>query len=106
MITRLQIDGFKNLRNVDIRLDAFTCVAGSNGVGKSNLFDAIRFLSALADEKKLDEAARTVRDESERSADTRAVFFQTPSGGLSQAKVAVEMGIPPQSHDDLGQAAE
>ena len=57
MITRLQIDGFKNLRNVDIRFDTFTCVAGGNGVGKSNLFDAIRFLSAVADERKLDEAA-------------------------------------------------
>ena len=106
MITRLQIDGFKNLRTVDIRLDAFTCVAGSNGVGKSNLFDAIRFLSALANEKKLDDAARTVRDESERSADTKAIFFQTPSGGLSPAKFAVEMVIPPQANDDLGQAAK
>lgn len=106
MITRLQIDGFKNLRNVDIRLDAFTCVAGSNGVGKSNLFDAVRFLSALAAERKLDDAARTVRDESERSADTRAIFFQTPSGGLSEAKFAVEMVIPQQANDDLGQAAK
>jgi predicted ATPase len=106
MITRLQIDGFKNLRSVDIRLDAFTCVAGSNGVGKSNLFDAVRFLSALADEKKLDEAARTVRDESERSADTRAIFFQTPSGALGRAKFAVEMVIPIQANDDLGQAAK
>jgi AAA15 family ATPase/GTPase len=51
MITRLQIDGFKNLRGVDVRFDAFTCVAGGTGVGESNLFDAIRFLSALADEK-------------------------------------------------------
>ena len=106
MITRLQIDGFKNLRNVDIRLDAFTCVAGGNGVGKSNLFDAIRFLSSLADEKKLDESARTVRDESERSADTKAIFFQTPSGALSPAKFEVEMVIPPEANDDLGQAAK
>ena len=84
MITRLQIDGFKNLRKVDIRFDAFTCVAGGNGVGKSNLFDAIRFLGALADEKKLDEAARTVRDENERGADAKAIFSQTPSGRLGR----------------------
>lgn len=76
MITRLQIDGFKNLRNVDIRFDSFTCVAGGNGVGKSNLFDAIRFLSAIADEKKLDEAARTVRDENDKRADAKAFFFR------------------------------
>ena len=106
MITRLQIDGFKNLRNVDIRFDAFTCVAGGNGVGKSNLFDAIRFLSALADEKKLDEAARTVRDENDKGADAKAIFFQTPSGKLGPAKFAVEMIIPPQASDDLGQTAK
>jgi predicted ATPase len=106
MITRLQIDGFKNLRNVDIRFDAFTCVAGGNGVGKSNLFDAIRFLSALADEKKLDEAARTVRDENDKGADAKAIFFQTPSGKLGPTKFAVEMVIPFQASDDLGQTAK
>ncbi len=106
MITRIQIDGFKNLRNVDIRLDAFTCVAGGNGVGKSNLFDAIRFLSALADEKKLDEAARTVRDENDRSADAKAIFFQTPSGKLCKASFTVDMVIPVEASDDLGQAAK
>ncbi len=106
MITRLQIDGFKNLRKVDIRFDAFTCVAGGNGVGKSNLFDAIRFLGALADEKKLDEAARTVRDENERGADAKAIFSQTPSGKLGRASFAVEMVIPSQASDDLGQTAK
>ncbi len=106
MITRLQIDGFKNLRNVDIRFDTFTCVAGGNGVGKSNLFDAIRFLSALADEKKLDEAARTVRDENGKSADAKAIFFQAPSGKLSNASFKVDMIIPDEASDDLGQAAK
>ncbi|MEN9520623.1 MAG: recombination protein [Cyanobacteriota bacterium] len=49
MLTRLKVTGFKNLVDVDVRFGAFTCIAGANGVGKSNLFDAIRFLSALAD---------------------------------------------------------
>ncbi|MGB3570927.1 MAG: AAA family ATPase, partial [Phormidesmis sp.] len=49
MLTRLRISGFKNLVDVDIRFGPFTCIAGTNGVGKSNLFDAIRFLSSLAD---------------------------------------------------------
>ena len=106
MITRLQIDGFKNLRNVDIRFDAFTCVAGGNGVGKSNLFDAIRFLSALADEKKLGEAARTVRDENDKGADAKAIFFQMPSGKLSKVSFKVDMIIPAEASDDLGQTAK
>ena len=60
MLTRLKVNGFKNLMNVDIRFGPFTCIAGANGVGKSNLFDAIRFLSALADDRPLIEAAQSV----------------------------------------------
>lgn len=60
MLTRLKVEGFKNLDRIDVRLGPFTCVAGPNGVGKSNLFDAISFLAALAD-KPLVEAASTVR---------------------------------------------
>jgi AAA15 family ATPase/GTPase len=48
MLTRLRVTGFKNLVDVDVRFGPFTCIAGANGVGKSNLFDAIGFLSALA----------------------------------------------------------
>jgi AAA15 family ATPase/GTPase len=56
MLTRFKVNGFKNLMDVDVRFGPFTCVAGVNGVGKSNLFDAIRFLSLLAS-KTLIEAA-------------------------------------------------
>jgi AAA15 family ATPase/GTPase len=48
VITRLRVTGFKNLVDVDVHFGPFTCIAGANGVGKSNLFDAVRFLSALA----------------------------------------------------------
>jgi AAA15 family ATPase/GTPase len=34
MLTRLQIKGFKNLREVDLHFGPFTCIAGRNGVGK------------------------------------------------------------------------
>ncbi|MBM3262563.1 MAG: AAA family ATPase [candidate division Zixibacteria bacterium] len=56
MLTRLKVSGFKNLVDVEVRFGPFTCIAGANGVGKSNLFDAILFLSALAD-RSLIEAA-------------------------------------------------
>lgn len=48
MLTRLKVSGFKNLDDVDIRLGPLTCIVGANGVGKSNLLDAIGFLSELA----------------------------------------------------------
>jgi len=40
MLTRLKVNGFKNLVDVDVRFGPFTCVAGVNGVGKSKLFNA------------------------------------------------------------------
>lgn len=58
MLNRLKVSGFKNLMDVDIRFGPFTCIAGPIAVGKSNLFDAIRFLSALADRPSLAERAR------------------------------------------------
>jgi AAA15 family ATPase/GTPase len=70
MLTRLKVSGFKNLVDVEIRFGPFTCIAGPNGVGKSNVFDAIRFLSALAD-RSLIEAALSVRAEGGRAADLR-----------------------------------
>ena len=59
MLTRFKVSGFKNLVDVDIRFGPFTCIAGANGVGKSNLFDAILFLSALS-EKTFMDAAKSV----------------------------------------------
>ena len=73
MLTRLQISGFKNLIDVDVRFGSFHPHRGREWCGKSNLFDAIRFLSALADRPLID-AARSVRDESGRSGDIRSLF--------------------------------
>lgn len=74
MLTRLKIRGFKNLVDVDVAFGPFTCIAGANGVGKSNLFDAIRFLSSSADQALL-EAARSVRSD---GGPTRSGDLQSP----------------------------
>ncbi len=75
MLTRLKVNGFKNLMDVDVRFGPFTCVAGVNGVGKSNLFDAIRFLSMLANETLI-EAALSVRAEGGSASDLRSLFHK------------------------------
>ena len=105
MLSRIQVSGFKNLVDVDVHFGPFTCIAGANGVGKSNLFDAIRFLSALADRPLID-AARSVRDESGRGADVRDLFHRV--GGRRDVKMSfgAEMIVPRTGVDDLGQTAE
>ena len=40
MLTRIEIDGFKNLLGFSAEFGPFTFIAGPNAVGKSNLFDA------------------------------------------------------------------
>jgi predicted ATPase len=104
MLTRLKVSGFKNLVDVDIRFGPFTCIAGANGVGKSNLFDAIRFLSALADDRRLIEAAKSVREG--RTADVRGLFHWVGNHYADKMSFEAEMIIPPEGADDLGQSAE
>lgn len=104
MLTRLKINGFKNLVDVDLRFGPFTCIAGSNGVGKSNLFDAIMFLSALADKPLLD-AANSVRDEYGRASDIRSLFHRVGDNYAREMMFEIEMIVPEKGIDDLGRQA-
>jgi predicted ATPase len=105
MLTRLKVDGFKNLDGIDVRLGPFTCIAGPNGVGKSNFFDAIAFLSALAD-KSLIDAALSVRGGDGRMGDVRSLFRRIGAEVTDQMSFLVEMIIPAAGEDALGQRAE
>jgi len=105
MLTRLKVNGFKNLVGVDVRFGPFTCIAGANGVGKSNLFDAIRFLSLTANYSLL-EAALRVRDEAGQNNDVRGLFHRIGSESTGQISFEAEMIVPPQAVDDLGQAGK
>jgi predicted ATPase len=95
MLTRLRVKGFKNLVDVDIRFGPLTCIAGPNGVGKSNLFDAILFLRELAD-KPFVEAADNIRG------GNAALLF---TSGASEMELFAEMLIPPEGTDEFGQRA-
>ena len=48
MITRLEVDGFKSLRDFAVDLEPFTVLVGPNSAGKSNILDALALLSRLA----------------------------------------------------------
>jgi predicted ATPase len=105
MLTRLKVSGFKNLVDVDVRFGPFTCIAGVNGVGKSNLFDAISFLRALADRPLLD-AALSIRAEGDRLSDVRSLFHRGGNVYADEMSFEVEMIVPHQGVDDLGQEAQ
>src|SRR5579859_3440714 len=104
MLTRLRVSGFKNLVDVDVYFGPFTCIAGANGVGKSNLFDAITFLSALADRPIID-AALSVRDEGGRTADVKSLFHRIGDAPAAEMSFEAEMIIPDEGLDELGQRA-
>lgn len=105
MLTRLKVSGFKNLVDVDIRFGAFTCIAGRNAVGKSNLFDAIRFLSYLASDPFMN-AALSIRSESGKTGEIRNLFHRAGDRHADRMCFEAEMILPGEGVDDLGQKAK
>lgn len=106
MLTRLEVDGFKNLQKASIEFGPFTCIAGSNAAGKSNVFDAIEFISLLAS-RPLVEAAQEIRSaRADRSGDPADLFWQGCGNERRLMRLAAEMIIPPLVEDDVGRQAK
>lgn len=105
MITRIKINGFKSLVDTELYLGPFTCIAGANAIGKSNFFDALAFLSNLAD-KTIVEAAKSVRSENQKHSNIRDIFFKSGVHYMSKMTFEVDMLVPQSGIDDLGQIAE
>ncbi|WP_086001466.1 AAA family ATPase [Plesiocystis pacifica] len=105
MLTRLEVDGFKNLLGFAVDFGPFTCIAGPNAVGKSNVFDAIDFLSALADRSLL-EAASLVRTTHSRAGDPRDLFWTDGVRRAAVMRFAAEMIVSPHVEDAFGRRSE
>ncbi len=96
MITKLEIDGFKTFENFKIELSPFVVIAGANGSGKSNFFDAIVLLSRLAqtDIKTAFQEQRGSKSE---------LFTQYPDGNSAQSmRFEVELLVDKQVSDNWG----
>ncbi|MER5266862.1 AAA family ATPase [Actinosynnema sp. NPDC002837] len=106
MLTKLEVDGFKNLVDVKIEFGPFTCIAGENGTGKSNVFDAIHFLSLLAERSLLDAAQEVRGIHGERTGDPRDLFWNGYGAANPKLRFAAEMIVPGQVEDDFGRPAE
>lgn len=96
MLTRIEIDGFKMFECFSLDLRPFVVILGPNASGKSNLFDAIRLLSNLAD-SDLRSAVQEMRGE------PTELFRRKPDGehGTKMA-FAVEVLLEPHIRDPWG----
>ena len=105
MLTRLEVNGFKNLVDFALDFGPYTCIAGPNGVGKSNIFDAIRFL-ALLTERTINEAALQIRDGGEETGDIADLLFYGGGERVNRMEFAAEMIVSKEVRDDFGREAE
>lgn len=105
MLTRLEVNGFKNLVDFTLDFGPYTCIAGANGVGKSNIFDAIRFLSLLT-ESTINQAALQIRSAGEETGDIADLFFYGGGERSSRMEFAAEMIVDRNVSDDFGRQAE
>lgn len=99
MITKIEIDGYKGFEKFSMDFSPFTVIAGVNGVGKSNLFDAFRHMSRLVSETFL-EAFVTDRGAYEE------LFTLFPNGNRrDEVSYAVEMLLPKKVEDQFSAEA-
>ena len=103
MLTRLEVDGFKNLVDFALDFGPYTCIAGPNGAGKSNLFDTIRFLSLLT-EFPINEAALRLRSGDEETGNIQDLLSY--GAGKRSMRFVAEMIVDKNVRDDFGREAE
>lgn len=95
MLTRIEIDGFKSFAGFSLDLQPFTAIVGPNASGKSNLFDALKFLSLLV-RGDIRAAMHGIRGEPEE------LFRQTAAGRSDHMAFAVEVLLDPHGTDGFG----
>jgi predicted ATPase len=99
MLTRIEIDGFKTFENFGLDLRPLTAIVGPNASGKSNLFDALRFVSLLA-QYDIRRAMQDLRGKPEE------LFRQTPVGSSERVSFAVEVLLSRKGVDAFGTTYE
>ena len=99
MLTRIEIDGFKTFEKFSLNVRPFTAIVGPNASGKSNLFDALRFLSLLA-QVDIRTAMQDLRGLPEE------LFRQTASGSADRMSFAADVLLERKGTDAFGQTYE
>lgn len=97
MLTYIKIDGFKSFQDFEMNFTPLTVIAGPNAAGKSNLFDALKLLSNLADTDKIQRAFH------EQRGDMLELFTQYDDHSVaSEMSFVVEMLVNPAVTDTWG----
>lgn len=100
MITYIEIDGFKAFHQFKMEFTPFTVIAGANAAGKSNLFDALRFLQVIVMSDNIKKDAQAQRG------DLLELFTQySENKYASQMKFKVEMLVNKNIQDAWQQKA-
>lgn len=99
MLTRIEIDGFKTFEGFSLDLAPLTAIVGPNASGKSNLFDALRFLSLLA-QHDIRTAMQDLRGMPEE------LFRRTQSRVFDHMSFAVEVLLERKGIDAFGRSYE
>jgi predicted ATPase len=102
MLVSLTVSNFKSIRQARVRFGGLTCFIGHNGVGKSNLFDAIHFLSLLA-EKDIFQATVDVRRVSDGSYSPLDLVYGRDKS--LPIELVADMIVPHSVVDDFGEVA-
>lgn len=105
MLTRLHVQGFRNLQDVEIRFGPLTCLAGENGGGKTNLMDAIRFLNLLCC-YPIDEAAGRLTSLDPYQGNIENLFTRFHDYMAPELRLEADMILNRAVEDDLGMQAE
>ena len=105
MLTRLKVKGFKSLEDIEVRFGPLTCIAGVNGVGKSNLFDAILFLKYLAD-LPIIEAATNIRNSGKQRTNISSLFTRTATHHAQIMEFEADLLVHDKVTDDFAREAK
>ena len=103
MLIRLRIQGFKSLESADLRFGPLTVLVGPNASGKSNMLDAINFLSRLCDLDVAD-AAAGVRPSAALARDAASIFTATRDGRAETMTLTADFIVGQRVVDDFGRS--
>ena len=97
MITSIYIDGFKSFKDFYMEFKPLTVIAGVNGSGKSNLFDALNLLGSLSEDEEL------YKTFSEQRGTTSELFTRYSESECAHSMIfTVQLLVPRNISDNWG----